>query len=64
MWLGSSVAVSCGVSLRRSSDLLWLWLWCRLAATSPIQLLAWEPPCTAGVVKKEDEKIEGVPIRA
>ena len=50
--------MSCDVRCRHGSDLAWLWLWCRLAATAPIQLLAWEPPCTAGVAKKEDEKIE------
>ena len=26
-----------------------LWLWCRLAATAPIRLLAWEPPYATGV---------------
>ena len=25
-------------------DLAQLWLWCRLAATAQIHLLAWEPP--------------------
>ena len=39
-----------------------LWLWCRLAATSLIGPLAWEPPYIAGVAlrkrkeKKKDEK--------
>ena len=28
-------------------DLALLWLWRRLAATAPIGLLAWEPPCAA-----------------
>ena len=43
--------VSCGVGRRRGSDptLVWLWLWCRLAATAPIRLLAWEPPFAEGV---------------
>ena len=39
-----------------------LWLWCRLVATSPIQLLAWEPPYAVGEAltrqKKEKEKKE------
>ena len=29
-----------------------LWLWCRLAATAPIQLLAWEPPDVVGAALK------------
>ena len=36
--------MSCGVGLRRGSDPVLLWLWCRLAAIAPIRLLAWEPP--------------------
>ena len=38
----------CGVGHRRSSDLVFLWLWYRLAATAPIRPLAWEPPYAAG----------------
>ena len=34
------------------SDLMLLWLWCRLAAATPIQLLAQELPYAAGVVIK------------
>ena len=34
--------------------LLWLWLW--LAATAPIQPLAWEPPYVAGVALKKKKK--------
>ena len=41
MGQGSSVALSCGVDLRRGSDLALLWL-CR----------AWEPPYAAGVTLK------------
>ena len=41
---GSSVAVSCGVGLRCSSDPVLLWLCCRLAAAAPVPPLAWEPP--------------------
>ena len=36
--------MSCGVGRKRGSDLMLLWLWCRLAATASIRLLAWEPP--------------------
>ena len=37
-----------------------LWLWCRLAATVPIQPLAWEPPYTAGAaLKKKERKKKG-----
>ena len=35
--------MSCGVGCRHGSDLVLLWLWCRLAATAPIRPLAWEP---------------------
>ena len=58
----SGVAVSCGVGRRRGSDLVLLWLWCRLAATPPIKPLAWELPDAMGVAskvkkeKKEEEK--------
>ena len=40
--------MSCGVGRRRSLDPVLLWLWCRLAATAPIQPLAWEPPYATG----------------
>ena len=33
-----------------------LWLWCRPAATAPIQPLAWEPPCAAGVALEKTKK--------
>ena len=39
-----------------------LWLWCRPAATAPIRLLAWDPPCAEGAAlnrqktKKEKKK--------
>ena len=29
-----------------------LWLWCRLAATAPIQPLAWEPPYAVGAAQE------------
>ena len=36
---GCGIAMSCGVGRRHSSDpeLLWLWLWCRLAAVALIR---------------------------
>ena len=53
--------MSYGVSRRLSSDPALLWLWCRLAATAPIQPLAWEPPYAAGValekIKKKERQI-------
>ena len=45
---GSSIAVSCGVGCRCSSDPALLWLWCRPVATAPIRPLAWETPYAAG----------------
>ena len=43
------LSMSCGVGHRRGSDLVLLWLWCRLAAVAPIRPLAWELPYAAGV---------------
>ena len=37
-------------------DSMLLWLWCRLAATTPIRLLAWELPHAAGAALKKDQK--------
>ena len=31
-------------------------LWCRLAATTPIQPLAWEPPYAVGAAQKDMKK--------
>ena len=53
---GSSVAVSCGVGHRHGSDLALLWLWCRLAATAPIEPLAWAPPHASGAALKRQKK--------
>ena len=44
--------MSCGVGHRRGSDAALLWLWHRLAATAPIQPLAWEPPYAAGAAQE------------
>ena len=35
--------------------LLWLWLWCRPAATAPTGLLAWEPPLCHGCSPKRQK---------
>jgi len=48
--------MSCSVGHRRSSDLTWLWLCCRLAAAAPIRPLAWEPPYAMGVALKSRKK--------
>ena len=52
--------------LRFGSDPALLWLWRRLAATAPIQPLAWEPPYAAGVAqemaKKQTNKKKKNPI--
>ena len=53
---GSGIAVSCGVSCRCSSDPALLWLWCRPAATAPIQPLAWELPHASGAALKRKKK--------
>ena len=41
--------MSTGVGCRLGLDPALLWLWCRLAATAPIQPLAWEPPYASGM---------------
>ena len=51
--------MSCGVGRGCGSDPALLWLWRRLAATAPIQPLAWEPPYAAGAaqeIAKKDKK--------
>ena len=48
--------MSCGVGQRRDSDLALLWLWCRPAASAPIQPLAWEPPNAMAVAPKRQKK--------
>ena len=50
------IAVSCGVGRRCSSDLVMLWLWCRLAAAAPNCPLAWEPPYAASAALKTKKK--------
>ena len=46
----------CGVGRRHSSGPVLLWLWCRLAATAPIQSKAWEPPYAASAALKKKKK--------
>ena len=41
---------------RYSSDLMLLWLWCRLEAVVPIGPLAWEPPYAADAALKKKKK--------
>ena len=56
--------MSCGVGHRHGLDPSLLWLWCRLAATTPFGPLDWEPPYAMGAAlektpppkKKEWEK--------
>ena len=52
--------MSCGVvGYTCGSDLALLWLWRRLAAAAPIQLLAWELPYAVGAaLKRQIKKIE------
>ena len=48
--------MGCGVGHRCSSDTVLLWLWCRLAAAAPVQLLDWEFPDAMGVAVKKKKK--------
>ena len=48
--------MSCGAGQRRGSDLVWLWPWCRPAATAPIGHPAWKLPYAAAVVLKKQQK--------
>ena len=43
---------SCGIGCRCGSDLVWLWLWRRLAAIAPIRPIAWELPYATGAAVK------------
>ena len=47
--LSLALAVSCGVGHRPSLDLVWLRVWCSLAAAASIRPQAWEPPYATGV---------------
>ena len=48
--------MSCGVGCRRGSDPTLLWLWRRLAATSLVRPLAWEPPHAVGAALEMEKK--------
>ena len=48
--------MNCGVGRRCSSNPLWLWLWCRPAATALIGPLAWEIPYAMGEALKRKKK--------
>ena len=56
--------MSCGVGHRRGSDLVLRWLRCRLAATAPIQPLAWEPPYAAGATLKRTKDKKFLKIKS
>ena len=45
--------MSCGVGQRCGTDLVLLWLWCRLAAAAPTGPLAREPTYAAGAALKK-----------
>ena len=60
--------MSCGVGLRRGSDPVLLWLWCRPTAVAPVRPLAWEPPYSSGTAlkgqkdKKKEKKEKGLKL--
>ena len=54
MGWGSDVAMGCGVGHRWGSDPTLMW--CRPAASAPIQPLAWEPPGALGAALKRQKK--------
>ena len=46
----------CDVGLRYGSDLVLLWLWCRLEAIALIRPLAWEHPYASGAALQKKKK--------
>ena len=54
---GSSAAESCGVGFRYGSDAVWLGLWWRPAAATPIQPLALALPYAASAALKTPKTI-------
>ena len=42
--------------IHEATDLMLLWLWCRLMAIAPICPLAWEPPYASGTALKSKTK--------
>ena len=55
--------MSYGVGRRRGSDLMLLWLWCRLATVAVIGLLAWELPYAVGTALKKKNAKKKVQMR-
>ena len=53
---GSGIVVICGVGHRHGSDPALLWLWHRLAAAAPIQVLAEKVPYALGMALKSKSK--------
>ena len=56
--------MGCGVGRRLSSDVVLLWLWCRPAATAPIQPLARESPNVEGTALKNTKKKKEIYMNA
>ena len=52
------MAMSRRVGRRGSSDLVLLWLWCRLAVVALIRPLNWEPPYAVSAALKRPKKKE------
>ena len=50
--------MSCGVSRRRGSDPVLLWLWRRPVTTAPIRPLALEPPYATELALEKAERQE------
>ena len=48
--------MNCGVGCRHGSDLVLLWLWCRLAVVALICPLAWETPYAMGAALEKEKK--------
>ena len=48
--------MSCGVGHRHGLNPALLWLWCRLMALAPIQLLAWELPHVGAALKRKNSR--------
>ena len=56
--------MSCGMGHRCSWEPALLWLWCRLAATAPLWLLAWKLPCAVDVaLKRKKNKKENAAFK-
>ena len=53
---GTSIALSCGVGCRGSSNSELMWLWCKPAAGARIPPLAWELTYALGAAKNSKKK--------